>query len=158
MRIMRLTILSICLFLSVFSFSQEESIQSSSKLYWSQKFGFNPVEEVTFTYKISGDTLFYTSRENTPKNLSANKIFLTKKTDRYLIGKAAFTDGYCFFDLKTKQLFVLDFYLNRYSVTSYGNNYSLLKQTLDSIAKKLSSGETQKDVMSFLISQTEHDF
>lgn len=86
-----------------------------------------------------------------------NEYTVTKKTDKYVIGKDA-SGNYSFYDIKKKQFFYIDYFMNRYSAGGYGLGYSVAKQTVLKIMDLLKEGKTQKDVIQHLIQQTEYDF
>jgi hypothetical protein len=141
------------LLLSLTSYSQEKEIKDGSSLGWSQKFGFDPPSESAFYYEIKGDSLFY--RTTPTQNKQGLKI--TKETKDYVVALTP-QENYAFFNLKEVELFVLDFFLNRYMIMSYGSKASSIKQTVQIVGDKLKEGSSQRDVIKYLISQTEGDF
>ena len=66
--------------------------------------------------------------------------------------------NYSFYDIKKKQFYYIDYFMNRYSVAGYGEGYSEIKQSVNKMMTKLKDGSTQKDVIQFLVKQTEYDF
>ena len=128
-------------------------IEGSSKLSNSQKYGIT-ITEGTITLNIveTPTTLSYNTREGQ----SMTNLTVKKSTDTFTISESG--GNYSFYDKKKKQLYVIDYFMSRYSVSSYGIGYSEIKQTNIKMMDMLKSGSTQKDVIQFLVKQTEYDF
>lgn len=128
-------------------------IEGSSKLSNSQKYGITITEETITLNIVETPTTF---SYNTRKGQSMTHFTVKKVTDTYTISESG--GNYSFYDKKNKQLYVIDYFMSRYSVSSYGIGYSEIKQTNIKMMDMLKSGSTQKDVIQFLVKQTEYDF
>lgn len=81
---------------------------------------------------------------------------ISKSTDKYVISKRG--ENYFFYDVKKQQLFAIDYFMKRYLITGLGSSHSTLKQTSEQMIKMLKQGKSQKDVIMYLVQQTEYDF
>ena len=152
---MKKLIIILLALISVQAFTQEIiKIEHSSKIVNSQKYGITPdKEEYTITIEISENTFGFNTREDQ----QMTQYTTTKTTDNYVIGKDA-SGNYCFYGIKAEQVYVIDYFMNRYSVMSYGVGYSVMKQTNEKMMSMLKADKTQKDVIYHLITQSEMDF
>lgn len=146
-------ILSICLFTSQ-AFSQKTiTIKGDTKFSCSEKYGLNQIKN---DYILS---VVYTTHQikfNTAKKQRMVSYDTVKSTDKFIIGKNA--DGnYLFYNIKSKQLFYIDYY-KRYITAGYGKDNATLKQTVLKMMEMLKNGKSQKDVIQHLIEQTKYDF
>tara|TARA_R110002012_G_scaffold67823_1_gene176504 strand:- start:2728 stop:2991 length:264 start_codon:yes stop_codon:yes gene_type:complete len=80
-----------------------------------------------------------------------------KKTNDYVIGKS-FQGNYLFFDINNEQLYYIDFFMNRYMTAGYGKGGNEIKQKVLKMMAMLKKGQSQKDVVKYLIEQSKYDF
>lgn len=94
---------------------------------------------------------------NTAEKQQMVSYSVSKKTEKYVIGKN--TEGnYSFYDIKKKQFYNIDYFMSRYMTAGYGSNSTEIKQTVLKMMEMLKNGKSQKDVIQYLIDQTEYDF
>ena len=123
----------------------------------SQKFGITETErEYTLTVIFDKTNLKFSTYDN-PNPKAMNNYTITKKTDKYIVANNE-EGNYAFFDIKKKQFYNIDYYMNRYITAGYGSETSVVKQTVLKMMETLKSGSTQKDVIQNLIKQSEYDF
>ena len=138
-----------------FTYSQKVyKTECNEKFSCSQKYGLNETKSnYTLTVSIDDkDLKFKTAESQTMTSFS-----VAKKTDKYVIGKNE-SGNYSFYDLKKKQFYYIDYYMSRYSTAGYGIETSEIKQTVLKMMELLKNGNTQKDVIQYLVKQTEYDF
>ncbi len=80
-----------------------------------------------------------------------------QKTEKYIIEKNP-EENYSFYDIKKKQFFYIDYYMNRYMTAGYGSGSNEIKQAVLKMMEMLKNGKSQKDVIQYLIEQTKYDF
>jgi hypothetical protein len=149
----------ILLFLSIilfnFSFSQKtEKIKSEVKYSCSQKYGLTEtITNYTLTVVYDSENISF----NTVENQSMNSFSISKKTEKFIIGSNK-EGNYSFFNITSKQFYYIDYYMNRYMTAGYGANNNELKQTVSKMMAMLKDGKSQKDVIQYLVDQTNYDF
>jgi len=120
----------------------------------SQKYGLTPVEE---DYNLIVNYTDQSITFKTRKEQQAAKYNVAKKTSKYIIGKNE--DGnYMFYDINKKQLFYIDYFMSRYTTSGYGTDSADTKQKVLKMMEMLKSSKTQKDVIAYLVKQSEYDF
>lgn len=147
-------LLSICITSNLLTAQKVDEIESEVKYNCSQKYGLTESDDA-YILKVSYDSenlMFSTSEKQKMFGYS-----VTKKTDKYIIGKN--TQGYySFYDLTKKQFYYIDYYMKRYMTAGYGSQSSEIKQTTLKMMGMLKNQKSQKDVIQYLIEQTEYDF
>jgi hypothetical protein len=140
------------------SFSQTKAtIKCSADISCSQKNGTTLIErEYTLTVIFDNKEIKFTTHDNQSEK-GMNKYDVTKKTEKYIV--ASNKEGnYAFYNIKKKQFYYIDYYMNRYISAGYGSQTSEVKQNVEKMIELLKSGSTQKDVIQDLIKQAEYDF
>jgi hypothetical protein len=128
-------------------------IQECSKLNNSQKYGLTTSKNtVELRLLITETTISFASSPKQKMSVYTAK----KKTDKYIIGES--NGNYLFYDIKGNQLHVIDYFMSRYSVYSYGKPYSAVKQTSTQMMENLKGGQSQREVIQHLVEQTSYDF
>jgi hypothetical protein len=154
---MKTFILSLFAFVVFFctSFAQTQiKSEFSQLLKYSQKFGLEVNEDsYVLTVEFDEKELKFKSKDEKPMSVRT----VTKMTDKYVIAKDD-SDNYCFYDVKRKVIFNIDYFMSRYIIIALGQGYSENKQTLQKMMDMLKEGKTQKDVVQHLIDQVEKDF
>lgn len=149
------------LLLSTFTsitFSQTKATSKcSADISCSQKYG-TTVNEREYILKVIYDNkeIKFSTYEN-KSDRGMNSYLITKKTTKYIIG-TNIENNYCFYNISKKQFYNIDYYMNRYLTASYGPNTIEIKQNAEKMIEILRDGNTQKDVIQYLIKQTEYDF
>lgn len=129
----------------------------STNISCSQKFGITETEEeYTLTVVYGKTNLKFTTHDN-PSLKAMNNYVITKKTDKYIVANNE-EGNYAFFDIKKKQFYNIDYYMNRYITAGYGSETSVIRQNILKMMEILNNGSTQKDVVKHLIKQSEYDF
>lgn len=80
---------------------------------------------------------------------------LRKKTDKYVIGRK--DDLYTYVDLISKSIYYIDFYGSSYQTWGLGPDLEEVAKNTTTMMEMLRDRHTQKDVMQFLIDQTEEE-
>ena len=80
-----------------------------------------------------------------------------KKTKNYVVGKSL-KGNYLFFDIKNKQLYYIDFFMNKYMTAGYGKGGNEIKQKALKMMAMLKKGQSQKDAVQYLIEQSKYEF
>jgi hypothetical protein len=147
-------LIAISILIGSFAFSQT-TVKSDFrvKLNCSQKYGLTTTGG-DFVLTVSYDE--NSIKFNTSEGQSMDSYDVAKKTDKYVIGNTG--GNYCFYDIKKKQFYYIDYFMSRYFTAGYGPDYSEVKQTVLKMMDLLKDGKTQKDVIQHLITQTEFDF
>lgn len=140
------------------SYSQTKvTTNCKTQVSCSQKNGTTIIDgEYTLTVIYDNKEIKFTTYNN-PNEKGMNKFSITKKTDDYII--ATNNEGnYSFFNIKKKQFYYIDYFMNRFMTAGYGSQNNEIKQTTEKMIELLKSGSTQKDVIQYLIKQSEYDF
>ena len=120
----------------------------------SQKFGISSTEEsYNLIVSYTNENISFKTRES--QNGSSYNI--AKKTAKYIIGKTS-EGNYLFYDIKRKQLFYIDYFMSRYTTAGYGSPSQETKQKVLKMMEILKDKKSQKDVIQYLITQSEFDF
>lgn len=120
----------------------------------SQKFGITETEnEYVLTVVYNNTTVKFTTSGG-PNMTSYN---IAKKTPTYVIGLNE-EGNYSFFDIKKKQFYNIDYYMNRHIISGYGSQTNEIKETVLRMMKIIKNGNSQKDAIQHLIKQTEYAF
>lgn len=149
-----------CLLLTVatVTFSQTKiTAKCTADISCSQKFGITAIDrEYTLVVVYDKNSLKFATN-NTSVFSALNTYKIAKKTDNYII--ASSTEGnYAFFDVKRKQLYNIDYYMDRYITAGYGSETNSIKQTVLKMMEILKKGGSQKDAIQELIKQAEYSF
>lgn len=149
-----------CLFLIVttVTFSQTTvTSKCTADVSCSQKYGITLTErEYTLTVFYDKSNLKFTTG-NAVTFPALNTFSITKKTDKYVVGTNS-EGNYGFLDIKRKQFYNIDYYMNRYLTAGYGSQTTEIKETALKMMEILKKGGSQKDVIQELIKQAEYDF
>lgn len=126
----------------------------TTKYSCSQKYGMTPTEmDYILSVEFDDSTIKFSTKEGS----TSTSYNIAKQTEKYVIGKNK-EGNYSFFDIKNKEFYNIDFYMNRYMTAGYGSNNSQVEQTTQNMMRILKQGKTQKDVVQHLIEQTDYDF
>ncbi len=141
--------------LSVIAYAQQTvKTKLTAKYSYSQKFGLSETETNSFmTVVFDTKKLKY----KTHKGQVFTNLIVVKKTKKYVVCKNQ-EGNYSFYDIKHKQLYYIDYYRKRYLVGGFGSDNTSIKANLNKMMTMFNKGETQKDVVQFLIKQSEYDF
>lgn len=149
-----------CLFLIVTTatFSQTTvTSKCTADVSCSQKYGITLTErEYTLTVFYDKSNLKFTTG-NAVTFPALNTFSITKKTDKYVVGTNS-EGNYGFLDIRRKQFYNIDYYMNRYLTAGYGSQTTEVKETTLKMMEILKKGGSQKDVVQELIKQAEYDF
>ncbi|NMH26175.1 hypothetical protein [Flavobacterium solisilvae] len=142
---------------TISSIAKKEEIKCSAEISCSQKFGVTVTErEYVLTVIFDNKEIKFSTSKN-PIEKTMNNYTITKKTEKYVVAVNG-EGNYAFYDIKKKQFYYIDFYLNRYLTASYGSETKEIQKTAEKMMELLKSGSTQKDVIQDLIKQSEYDF
>ena len=151
-------LITISLIISNIIFSQTKvTTKCSADISCSQKYG-TTISEREYTLKVIFDNkeIKFTTHENASEK-GMNTYNIRKKTIKYVI--ASNKEGnYSFYNINKKQFYNIDYFMNRYLTAGYGAKTNEIKQNTEKMMDLLKNGETQKDVIQYLIKQTEYDF
>lgn len=147
-------VFAICL-ISNLTFGQKtETINGDTKFSCSQKNGLTETKG-DYVLNISYDS--ENLKFSTAGKQRMTSYSVAKKTEKYVIGKNT-EENYSFYDIKKKQFYYIDYYMNRYMTAGYGSGSSGIKQTVLKMMEMLKKGKSQKDAIQYLIDQTKYDF
>ncbi len=128
-------------------------IEQASKLSNSQKYGPTYSKEtVNISIKVTETTFSF----NTAEGQDMSNFNIKKTTDKFIVAENS--GNYLFYNKEEKQIHMIDFFLSRYSIYSYGRNYSKLKEDNFKMMDLLKAGKSQKDAIQYLIDQSSYDF
>ncbi|PKB15261.1 hypothetical protein [Flavobacterium sp. 5] len=129
----------------------------TAEISCSQKFGVTVYDrEYLLTVIFDNKEIKFSTKEN-PIDKIMNSYVITKKTEKYVV--ATDKEGnYSFFNIKKKQFYNIDYYMNRYLTAGYGTETTEIQKSTEKMMESLKSGSTQKDVIQDLIKQAEYDF
>lgn len=152
---MRIKILIAGVLLSM-SLIAQKTITTPMKIKYScsQKYGLTPSEgDYNLIVNYTDQSITFKTRKDQP----GEKYTVAKKTAKYVIGKNE-AGNYMFYDINKKQLFYIDYFMSRYTTAGYGTDSADTKQKVLKMMEMLKSSKTQKDVISYLVKQSEYDF
>jgi hypothetical protein len=137
--------------------TKKEETKCTAEISCSQKFGVTVTErEYILTVIFDNKEIKFSTSKN-PIEKTMNNYTVTKKTEKYAV--AVNKEGnYAFYNIKKKQFYYIDYYLNRYLTASYGSETTEIQKTAEKMMELLKSGSSQKDVIQDLIKQAEYDF
>ena len=129
----------------------------TAEISCSQKYGVTVTErEYTLTVIFDNKEIKFTTYENASQK-GMNTYNVTKKTEKYIV--ASNSEGnYAFYNIKKKQFYNIDYYMNRFLTAAYGAETTEIQKNAEKMMELLKSGNTQKDVIQDLIKQAEYDF
>ncbi|MDR6967631.1 hypothetical protein J2X31_001643 [Flavobacterium arsenatis] len=136
---------------------KDEMKNCTADISCSQKFGTTVTEREYILTVIYDDSTIKFSTSKNPIEKTMNNYDVTKKTEKYVV--AVNKEGnYAFYNIKKKQFYYIDYYLNRYLTASYGSETTEIQKTAEKMMELLKKGNSQKDVIQDLIKQVEYDF
>ena len=129
----------------------------TAEISCSQKYGVTLTErEYTLTVIFDNKEIKFITYENASQK-GMNTYNVTKKTEKYIV--ASNSEGnYAFYNIKKKQFYNIDYYMNRFLTAAYGAETTEIQKNAEKMMELLKSGSTQKDVIQDLIKQAEYDF
>lgn len=142
---------------TITNIAKKEETKCTAEISCSQKFGVTVTErEYILTVIFDNKEIKFSTSKN-PIEKTMNNYTVTKKTEKYVV--AVNKEGnYAFYNIKKKQFYYIDYYLNRYLTASYGSETTEIQKTAEKMMELLKSGSSQKDVIQDLIKQAEYDF
>ena len=129
----------------------------TAEISCSQKFGVTIYDrEYLLTVIFDNKEIKFSTKDN-PIEKAMNIYTITKKTEKYIV--ASNKEGnYAFFNIKKKQFYNIDYYMDRFLTAAYGAETTEIQKNAEKMMELLKSGGTQKDVIQDLIKQAEYDF
>ena len=142
---------------TIISGNTKVETKCTAEISCSQKFGVTVYDrEYLLTVIFDNKEIKFSTKDN-PIEKAMNIYTITKKTEKYIVASSK-EGNYAFFNIKKKQFYNIDYYMNRFLTAAYGAETTEIQKNAEKMMELLKSGSTQKDVIQDLIKQAEYDF